>query len=127
MLCGPCRRIGGCGDRRMEQKGEREVATERISLEEAVRRLVEALRPSGNWEEIPLEGYKASYSAPETGEGGSAITITNTKSTGYTLPEAGGTGILRFLLAGGFLTGAACVIKYILWRNHRKEDEAARK
>ena len=78
-------------------------------------------------EEIPLEGYKASYSAPETGEGGSAITITNTKSTGYTLPEAGGTGILRFLLAGGFLTGAACVIKYILWRNHRKEDEAARK
>ena len=55
LLCGPCRRIGGCGDRRMEQKGEREVATERISLEEAVRRLVEALRPSGNWEEIPLE------------------------------------------------------------------------
>lgn len=39
----------------MDQKGEREVATERISLEEAVRRLVEALRPSGNWEEIPLE------------------------------------------------------------------------
>ena len=78
-------------------------------------------------EEIPLEGYKASYSAPETGEGGSAITITNTKSTGYTLPEAGGTGILRFLLAGGFLTGAACVIKYTLWRSHRKEREAGKK
>ena len=78
-------------------------------------------------EEIPLEGYKASYSAPETGEGGSAITITNTKSTGYTLPEAGGTGILRILLAGGFLTGAACVIKYTLWRSHRKEREAGKK
>ena len=78
-------------------------------------------------EEIPIDGYEVSYIYSGSGDGetgitGGTITITNRKTTGYVLPETGGTGKYQFLLAGLLLTGVACTGAMLLRRRERRRN-----
>ena len=57
--------------------------------------------------ELETDGYTTSYEN-NGGITNGAITIINSKDSGFTLPETGGEGALPYAAAGLLLAGAAC-------------------
>ena len=82
-------------------------------------------------QETPVSGYEASYVYPEntdkeTGIAGGNITIINSRSSSYILPETGGDGPAMFVIPG-LLLGGASGAGYLLYvrRNRRRERGGA--
>ena len=78
-------------------------------------------------EETALNGYETSYAYPEDGNeevGASSgtITITNTKTATFVLPETGGIGTNAFVWIGVVLMGAA-LGGCLFWQMRRKEGK----